>query len=143
MPDPRYQPTRESLRRLADLPPTVQAGITMLAAGYVAYVIFALCLPLGLADFRMDLSPNALILLIWICIGSLALSMTLWFWASRELGVTAPSRPQLEVGPGRDDPQALLANLRDLQDETGRQESAYGVMRDVPGLFGGRAVVRL
>lgn len=80
--------TRESLRRFADLAPTAQAGITMLAAGYVSFVVFAFCLPVGLADFSVDLTMNGLLLLAWICIGSLALSMALWFWASRELGVT-------------------------------------------------------
>ena len=80
--------TRESLRRFAGLAPTTQAGITMLAGGYVSFVIFALCLPLGLAEVRVDLTVDALLLLAWVCIGSLALSMALWFWASRELGVT-------------------------------------------------------
>ncbi len=80
--------TRESLRRFAGLAPTTQAGITMLAAGYVSFVVFAFCLPLGLAEVRLDLTPNGLALLAWICLGSLALSMALWFWASRELGVT-------------------------------------------------------
>ena len=80
--------TRECLRRLSDLGPLAQAGITMLAAGYVSYVVFALALPLGLAEFRFDATPDALLLLAWVCIGSLALSMALWFWASRELGVT-------------------------------------------------------
>ncbi|MCP5082329.1 MAG: DMT family transporter [Alphaproteobacteria bacterium] len=80
--------TRASLRRFAHLAPTTQAGITSLAAGYVCFVVFALCLPAGLAEIRLDLTPNGLLLLAWICIGSLALSMALWFWASRELGVT-------------------------------------------------------
>lgn len=80
--------TRESLRRLSDLGPLAQAGITMLAAGYVAYVVFALALPFGLAEFRFNASPDALLMLAWVCVGSLALSMALWFWASRELGVT-------------------------------------------------------
>lgn len=80
--------TRESLHRFADLAPTAQAGITMLAAGYVSFVVFAVCLPLGFADFSADLTLNSLLLLAWVCIGSLALSMALWFWASRELGVT-------------------------------------------------------
>lgn len=80
--------TRESLSRFAGLAPTTQAGITMLAAGYVSFVIFAFCLPLGLAEFRLDLTVDGLLLLAWVCLGSLALSMALWFWASRELGVT-------------------------------------------------------
>ncbi len=80
--------TRESLRRFDGLASTTQAGITMLAAGYVSFVVFAVCLPLGFAEIRMDLSPNGLMLLAWVCLGSLALSMGLWFWASRELGVT-------------------------------------------------------
>ncbi|MEM8647887.1 MAG: DMT family transporter [Pseudomonadota bacterium] len=80
--------TRESLHRFANLAPTAQAGITMLAAGYVSFVIFAFCLPLGLAEVRLDLSANGLLILAWVCLGSLALSMALWFWASRELGVT-------------------------------------------------------
>ncbi len=80
--------TRACLKRLSDLGPAVQAGITMIAAGYVAYVVFALALPLGLAEIRFDARPDALLMLGWVCIGSLALSMALWFWASRELGVT-------------------------------------------------------
>ncbi len=80
--------TRESLRRFAGLAPTTQAGITMLAGGYVSFVIFALCLPLGFAEIRVDFAMQSLMLLAWVCIGSLALSMALWFWASRELGVT-------------------------------------------------------
>ncbi|MEM7425361.1 MAG: DMT family transporter [Pseudomonadota bacterium] len=80
--------TRACLRRLSDLGPTAQAGITMLAAGYVAYVVYAIALPLGLAEIRFNAEPDALLMLLWVCIGSLALSMALWFWASRELGVT-------------------------------------------------------
>lgn len=80
--------TRASIKRLGDLPPVVQAGITMIPAGYVAYVVFALALPLGLAEIRFDAEPYSLMLLAWVCIASLGLSMALWFWASRELGVT-------------------------------------------------------
>ena len=66
--------TRECLRRLSDLGPLAQAGITMLAAGYVSYVVFALALPLGLAEFRFDATPDALLLLAWVCIGGPASS---------------------------------------------------------------------
>lgn len=80
--------TRASLRRFSHLAPVTQAGITTLAAGYVCFVVFAFCLPSGLAEIRLNLTPFDLMMLAWVCIGSLALSMALWFWASRELGVT-------------------------------------------------------
>lgn len=83
--------TRASLKRIDGLSDAGLAGVTMIASGVVAALIVSVFLAFGVAELRYDLSLQAMPKLGFLLFFSLALSMALWFWCSRILGVTIAS----------------------------------------------------
>ncbi|MGI9484160.1 MAG: DMT family transporter [Hyphomicrobiales bacterium] len=80
--------TRASLKQLDGLSDAGLAGITMIASGVVASLFVSVFLALGIAELRYDFSGAIGPKLGFLLFFSIALSMFLWFWSSRVLGVT-------------------------------------------------------